>query len=309
MKKLSWLLFGIFILVACNQSGGSDAKDWELEGFVLAVDDRVMMNEKDLGLVSLSNIEGGEIGDYLKVNIEALMESYPYQANVTNYKIEEPHLPETASISSQEAIQIAYPAVLEELGMASYFEGTKVVSVHDVFYEQERNIWVVSFLSSESGDIQQEVDGITGEVLASLPHQTGSFWIEGYVSSTSSSGTLIHFKNSGLVFVSGVSGAELGDFIRIEVEAILESWPGQAHPLDFEIVEPEHPAGAILNAKEAIQEAYPNVLENLGLESTYKGLHYVTVQQVDYDQETGEWFITFISTEEGEIIFRISDSN
>ncbi|KGA96664.1 hypothetical protein AJ85_07725 [Alkalihalobacillus alcalophilus ATCC 27647 = CGMCC 1.3604] len=307
MKKFSWILLGIFLVVACNQSGGSDSTDWELEGFVLAVDGRVMMNEKELGLVSLSNIGGAKIGDYLKVNIEALMESYPSQANVTNYKIEEPHLPESASISSQEAIQMAYPTVLEELGMASYFEGTKVVSVYDAFYDQERNIWVVSFSSSKSGDIQQEVDGTTGEVLVSFPLQTEAFWIEGYVSSTPD--TLVHFENSGLVFVSGVSGAEIGDFIRIEVEAILESWPGQAHPLDFEIVEPEQPEGATLNAKEAIQEAYPHVLENLGLESTYEGLHYVTVQQVDYDQETGEWLITFSSTEEGEIIFKISDPN
>ncbi|GAF66640.1 hypothetical protein BTS2_3542 [Bacillus sp. TS-2] len=131
------------------------------------------------------------------------------------------------------------------------------------------------------------------------------WWIEGYVSDVNEQSVLLETESTGLVFFSGVQGAEVGDYIKMKVEAIMESYPGQAHVLDYEIEEPELPETMNVDAKQAIQEAYLLVLEQLDMEAVSEELHYVTVRDVVFNSEHQSWQMIFFSNESGELTIDI----
>ncbi len=133
------------------------------------------------------------------------------------------------------------------------------------------------------------------------------WWIQGYVSDVKEQSVLLETESTGLVFFSEVGGAEVGDYIKMKVEAIMESYPGQAHVLDYEIEEPELPDAMNMDAKQAIQEAYPLVLEQLDMEAVSEELHYVTVRDVVFNSEHQSWQIIFFSNESGELTIEISN--
>ncbi|KMK76347.1 hypothetical protein [Alkalihalobacillus pseudalcaliphilus] len=162
-KQLYWLLL-ISFLISCNQAGSlPNSANWELEGYILSVnEDSVMLSDFKNGLVSVSQFdEHVEVGDRVAVKIDALMESYPYQAFSKGVKIIEPKRLTDATISEQEAVQIAYEYALslgvENRDMVDYITIRKEASYHE-----DKQRWQVSLDTHETGEFVVKVDAIDG---------------------------------------------------------------------------------------------------------------------------------------------------